>query len=205
MSKVVELKQRGARAKIREAAEKRILIRLWRDGHEAASFSGYVAGLGREFFLLWAIGDYVGFDGLYALRYKDVSEIESPDKSAPFLEKAMILRDIKPEWPTDFELDDIEGVVRSAARHASVLAVHVDSEGDDEICYVGRLLGFEPDGFLVQEITPDAEWLREASFFGFEEVSAIGIRGPYHTTLAEVAGTPPDDIRPFSRDRGSVH
>jgi len=205
MSKVVELKQRGVRARLREAAEQRTLIRLWRDDHEVASFSGYVAGLGREFFLLWAIGDYVGFDGLYALRYRDVSELESPDKSTHFLEKAMALRGIQPEWPAEFALDDIEGVVRSAASHAPVIAVHVDSEDEAEVCYVGRFLAFEPDGLLLQEITPDAEWLREPSFFGFEEISAIGLRGPYHTALAEVAGTPPDGIRPFNRDHGSVH
>lgn len=205
MSNVVKLKQRGVRAQLREAATARTLIRLWRDDHEVASFSGYVAALGQEFFLMWAVGDYIGFDGLYALRYRDVSELEMPDKSARFFEKAMALRGITPSWPENFALDDVENVVRSASALGGVIAAHVDSEGDDEVCYVGRLLGFESDGFLLQEITPDGEWLREASFFGFDEVSAIGCMGPYHTALAEVAGTPPDDIRPFSRDHGSVH
>jgi hypothetical protein len=205
MSKIVEMKQRGVRAKLREAHESGALVRLWRAEHEAASFTGFVVGMGKEFFLLWALGDYIGFDGIYALRHRDVTEIEVPDKNAGFLLKAMALKDLKPAWPDGFALDDVEGAVRSAAAHAPVIAVHVDTEGDDEICYVGRLLGFEPDGFLLQEITPDAEWLREQSFFGFEEVSAVGFRGPYHEALAQVAGTPPDDIRPFNRDQGSLH
>jgi len=54
MTKVVELRQRGLRARIREAQESGALVRLWRAEHEAASFSGYVAALGKEFFLLWA-------------------------------------------------------------------------------------------------------------------------------------------------------
>lgn len=205
MTKVVELRQRGLRARIREAHESGALVRLWRAEHEAASFSGYVAALGKEFFLLWALGDYIGFDGLYALRYRDVTEIEVPDKNAGFLAKAMKLRGIEPDWPADFGLDDVEQVMRSAAQHARVVGVHVDTEGEDEVCYVGRLLGFDGDGILLQEITPDAEWLRETSFFGFDEVSAVALRGPYHEALVEVAGPPPDDVRPFNRDRETFH
>jgi hypothetical protein len=205
MSKIVEMKQRGVRAKLREAHDAGTLVRLWRAELEAASFTGYVVGLGKEFFLMWALGDYIGFDGLYALRYRDVSEIEVPDKNAGFLEKAMNLKGIKPDWPLDIALDDVENLARSVAKHALVLAIHVDTEGEDEVCYVGRLLGFEADGLLVQEITPDAEWLRETSFFGFDEVSAIGLRGPYHLALEQVAGPPPDDVRPFNRGQGSLH
>jgi len=142
MSKIVEMKQRGVRAKLREAHESGALVRLWRAEHEAASFTGFVVGIGKEFFLLWALGDYIGFDGIYALRHRDVTEIEVPDKNAGFLLKAMALKDIKPAWPADFKLDDVDGAVRS---------------------------------------------------------------GPYHQALAQVAGTPPDDIRPFSRDQGSLH
>lgn len=205
MSKVVELRQRGVRARVREAHESGALVRLWRGELEAASFSGYVAAIGKEFFLLWAMGDYIGFDGLYALRYRDVTELELPDKNHGFLEKALALRGIKPQWPQEFVLDDVESVVRSAAANARVFGVHVDTEGEDEVCYVGRLLGFETDGFLVQEITPDAEWLREASFFGLDEVSAIALRSPYHEALEQVAGAPPDDVRPPSRDTERLH
>lgn len=205
MTKVVELRQRGVRARVREAHESGALVRLWRAELEPASFTGYIAALGKEFFLLWALGDYIGYDGLYALRYRDVTEIEVPDKNHGFLEKAMKLRGIERAWPAAFALDDVAQVVRSASQNARVVGVHVDTEGEDEVCYVGRLLGFEADGFLVQEITPDAEWLRESSFFGFDEVSAIAFGGPYHEALAEVAGPPPDDVRPLNRDRETFH
>lgn len=205
MSKIVEMKQRGVRAKLREAHASGALVRLWRAEHEGASFTGFVVAIGKEFFLLWALGDYIGFDGLYALRQRDVTELEVPDKNAGFLLKAMAWKNLRPEWPSGFQLDDVESAVRSAAAQAPVIAVHVDTEGDEEICYVGRLLGFEADGFLLQEITPDAEWLREQSFFGFEEVSVVAFAGPYHQALAQVAGSPPDDIRPFHRDQGSLH
>jgi hypothetical protein len=204
MKKITELKQRGIRASLREAFESQSLLRLWRFSNEAASFTGYVAGMGKEFLLLWVLGDYIGFDGMYVLRYRDITGMESPDKNAGFLIKAMNLKQVKAEFPKDFVLDDVEGVIKSASEKAPLIAVHVDSESDMEVCYIGRLLSFEPDGFLLQEISPDAEWQTEASFFAFEEVSAVAFDGPYLEVLAQVAGVPPEDVLPFSRDQELV-
>ena len=44
---------------------------------------------------------------------------------------------------------------------------------------------------LLQEITPDAEWLREPSFFAWDEVSTISFDEPYAQVLLDVAGQPP--------------
>jgi len=200
--KVVELKAQGARARLREAAEQRTLVRLWRSGLEAGSFTGYVVAVGREFFLLWTVGDYIGYDGLYALRHRDITELEAPDASHAFIEKAMVLKQVVPEFPAAWDLDSAEGVVRSACAMRAVIAVHVDTEGPSEICFVGRLLDHEPEGFMMQEITPDAEWLREGSFFGYEEISAVAVASPYNDALEMVAGQPPDDVQP-ARDQGA--
>lgn len=204
MGQVIELKAQGARARLREACETGALVRLWRGNLESGSFTGYVAGVGREFFLLWTVGDWIGFDGLYALRHRDVTELEVPDANHGFIEKAMALKGLRPELPRDWQLDEVEGLIRSATAANPVLAVHVDTEGPTEMCYVGRLLGFEADGFQMQEISPDAEWLREASFFGFDEVSAVAVASPYNDALAMVAGTPPDDVQP-ARGQGATH
>ena len=79
----------------------------------------------------------------------------------------------------------------TAGQLAPVIGVHVDSEEEAEVCYVGRLLSVEEDGFNMQEITPDAEWLREASFFSWDEVSTISLEDGYAQSLLAVAGDPP--------------
>ncbi|HEX6363504.1 MAG TPA: hypothetical protein VFZ93_11130 [Albitalea sp.] len=204
MGQVIEMKAQGTRARLREACERGTLVRLWRGNLEGGSFTGYVAAVGREYFLLAAIGDYIGFDGYYALRHRDLTELESPDKNHVFIEKAMALKGIAPVLPRDWSLDDAEALVRSAIAANGVVAVHVDTEGDAEMCYVGRILGFEPDGFVMQEITPDAEWLRESSFFGYDEISAIAVKSPYNDALEMVAGAPPEDVAP-ARGHGARH
>ena len=191
MGKVIELKTTGQRAQLREAQQHRQLIRLWRAELEHGSFCGYVGGVGREFFLLWVVGDSITYDGMYVMRHRDVTELEVPDKHHAFMEKALRLKQLMPRMPRGFPLDSIREVVQAAGRVAPVIGVHVDSEDEAEVCYIGRLVGVEEDGFSLQEISPDAEWLREASFFAWDEVSTISMEDGYAQALLAVAGTPP--------------
>ncbi len=191
MGNVIELKTTGQRAQLREAQQKHQLVRLWRGELEHGSFCGYVGGVGREFFLLWVVGDGITYDGMYVMRHRDVSELEAPDKHAVFMEKALAIKHLMPRPPRGFPLDDIRGVIQAAAAQAPVIGVHVDSEDESEVCYIGRLINVEEDGFNMQEISPDAEWLREASFFSWDEVSTVSIEDGYAMSLLAVAGNPP--------------
>ena len=92
MTKIVELKPKSIPARLREAMRERTLVRLWRENLEPGSFTGYIGAVGQDRFLLWALGDYIGFDGLFVLRYRDVTRLESPDHHADFLEKAIQVR-----------------------------------------------------------------------------------------------------------------
>lgn len=191
MGKVIELKTTGQRAQLREAQRLQQLVRLWRGELEHGSFCGYVGGVGREFFLLWVVGDSITYDGMYVMRHRDISELEAPDKHAVFMEKALAMKHILPRMPRGFPLDDIRDVVQAAAKQAPVIGVHVDSEDESEVCYIGKLISVEEDGFYLQEISPDAEWLREASFFAWDEVSTISIEDGYAQALLAVAGAAP--------------
>jgi hypothetical protein len=204
MGKIIQLKTTGQRASLREAQEQRQLVRLWRGELEHGSFCGYVGGVGREFFLLWVIGDGISYDGMYVMRHRDVTELEVPDKHHEFLVKALALKQIVPTPPNDFPLDDITQVVQAASLHAPVIGVHVDSEDEAEVCYIGRLVSVDEDGFNMQEITPDAEWLREPSFFAWDEVSTVSIEDAYAQSLLAVAGLPPP-LEQGDADVGRAH
>src|SRR5579875_1790624 len=156
MSNVIKLETTSPRVQLRGAQQRGELVRVWRGNLEDGSFCGYLAGIGKEWLLLWVVGDQISFDGLYAMRLADITQ-----------------------------------VVRATADHAAVMGVHVDTEDENEVCYIGRLLSIEDDGFTLQEITPDAEWLREPSFFGWDEVSTVSFDEPYAQVLLDVAGQPP--------------
>jgi hypothetical protein len=192
MGTIIELKTTGQRAQLREAQQKQQMVRLWRGDLEHGSFGGYVGGVGREFLLMWVVGDGVTYDGMYIMRHRDISELEAPDKHHEFMEKALTLKQLLPtRLPRAFPLDNIREVVQAAAAMTPVIGVHVDSEEESEVCYIGRLISVEEDGFNMQEITPDAEWLNEASFFSWDEVSTVTMEDGYAQSLLAVAGAPP--------------
>lgn len=191
MSNVIELKNTGQRAQLREAQQQQTLVRLWREELEHGSFCGYVGGVGREFFLLWVIGDGITYDGMYAMRHRDISELEAPDKHHAFFEKALALKHILPRPPRGFPLDNIRDVIQAAGALAPVIGVHVNSEDESEVCYIGRLDSVDDDGFYLQELSPDAEWMLEASFFSWDEVSTVSIEDGYAMSLLAVAGPAP--------------
>jgi hypothetical protein len=204
MGKVLKFQPSNPRARLRGALERGEMIRVWRNDLEEGSFCGYLAGVGREWLLLWVVGDQISFDGLYAMRLADITEVEAPDSHHVFVEKALAIRSINPRLPRNFPLDDVTHVVRAAAEYAAVMCVHVDTEDEQEVCYIGRPLGIEDDGFTLQEITPDAEWLREPSFFGWDEISTVSFDEPYAQVLLDVAGQPPR-IDFAGSGFGSVH
>lgn len=140
MGKVIELKITGQRAQLRDAQQQHQLIRLWRGDLEHGSFCGYVGGVGREFFLLWVVGDAVTYDGMYVMRHRDITELEAPDTHHVFMEKALALKGILPRPPRGFPLDNIREVVQAAGQQAPVIGIHVDSEEEAEVCYIGRLI-----------------------------------------------------------------
>jgi hypothetical protein len=191
MGNVIQFQTKGQRARLREAQQQRKLVRLWRGELEHGSFCGYVAGVGREFFLLRVVGDGITDDGLYAMRHRDVTELEIPEQHQRFIEKALAIKRITPQLPAGFPLDEVTQVVQAAALQAPVMGVHVDSEDESEVCYIGRLVNVEDDGFNLQEIDPDAEWLREPSFFAWDEVSTLSLDDPYAQSLLAVAGAAP--------------
>ncbi|HEX7371092.1 MAG TPA: hypothetical protein VF284_12510, partial [Rhodanobacteraceae bacterium] len=125
MGKVLKFEPTSPRPRLRDALQRGELVRVWRANLEDGSFCGYLAGIGREWLLMWVIGDQISFDGLYAMRLADITEVEAPDSHHGFMEKALAVRNIRPRLPRHFPLDDITQVVRATAEYAAVMCVHV--------------------------------------------------------------------------------
>lgn len=203
MGIVIPFQSRDHRARLHEAQQQGRLVRLWRGHMEHGSFCGYIGGVGRTFFIMRVIGDGISNDGLYVMRHADITELEVPDRHQPFIERALVLKGIRPDLPAAFPLDEVTQVVNAASARNPVIGVHVDSEDEAEVCYIGQLVKTDDDGFYLQEISPDAEWLREPSFFAWDEVSTVSMDDPYARALWDVAGAAPP-LTQSDTDVGSV-
>lgn len=204
MAKILEFKTNGLRAQLREAQQQQTMVRLWRGELEHGSFCGYVGGVGSEFVLLWVLGDGITEDGIYVMRHRDITELESPEHHHVFMAKALALKGIVPQLPRSFPLDSIREAVQAAGAMSQVIGVHVDTEEEEEVCYIGHLARVEDDGFYLQELSPDAEWMRQASFFAWDEVSTLSIGDSYAQALLAVAGPAPA-LEPGDAGIGHMH
>lgn len=191
MATILEFKSGNLRAQLREAMQQHTMVRLWRGELEHGSFCGYIGGVGREFILLWVIGDNLTDDGIYIMRHRDITELEAPERHHAFMAKALALRGIEPRLPHDFPLDSVQDAVHAAGAMLPVIGVHVDTEEEEEVCYIGHLVSSDDEGFYLQELSPDAEWMRQASFFGWDEVSTLSLDDGYAQGLLAVAGPAP--------------
>ena len=191
MSKILQLKMTSQRALLREAQQNRKLVRLRHKKLEFGSFCGYVGGVGREFVLLWTINDALYYDGMYAMRHCDITELEVPDKRHAFVRKVLAIKKIEPKTPGNFPLDTIHEVIQGAGQRSPVISVYINSEEDSEGCYVGRFLGVEENGFTLQGISTDAVWMSEPSCFTWDKVSTVSMEEGYTQALLMVAGDPP--------------
>lgn len=193
MATILPFKSRGVLPLLREARDSRQLVRLWREELEVGSYCGRVGPIGQAFFGMWVLGDNLAFDGIHVLRQRDITEIEVPDRHHVFLEQAVAINGLQPAVPDGLQLDDVRAMIESVTALAAVISVRVDNGNPEEadICYVGRLANAEDDGFNLQEITPEAHWLHEPSFFAWDEISSACFDDPYTRMLARVAGNPP--------------
>ncbi|TAL74934.1 MAG: hypothetical protein EPN56_11875 [Rhodanobacter sp.] len=191
MATIIEFKSNNLRAQLREAMQQQTMVRLWRGELEHGSFCGYIGGVGREFILLWVLGDNLTDDGIYIMRHRDITELEAPERHHAFMAKALALRGVKPRLPQGFPLDSVQDVVHAAGAMLPVIGVHVDTEEEEEVCYIGHLVNSDDEGFYLQELSPDAEWMRQASFFGWDEVSTLSLDDGYAQGLLAVAGPAP--------------
>ena len=151
------------------------------------------------------VGDGVTYDGMYVMRHRDVTELEAPDKHHEFFAKALALKQLQPQSPQGFPLDGIREVIQAAGAYAPIIGVHVDSEDESEVCYIGRLVSTEDEGFYMQELSPDAEWMREVSFFTWDEVSTVSMEDSYAQSLLAVGGPAPALAAPGDSGEQRAH
>jgi len=204
MTKVVPFKARGLRAELREAQEQRVPLRIRRERLQPGVIHGYVVGLSRDFCLVAEIGDAMRFDGYVVLAVSDITTAE-PDPSRVFVEKALALRGETLAVPESFDLDDWTTVARSAMRLAPLISVNMVEDEEGEISYVGQLVDVEPEGLVLRELDPNAQWYPDTGGYEFEAIGSIGFGSGYLDALWQVAGSPGDPLAPRAPRSDTLH
>jgi len=173
----------------------RELMRLYRP-FEEGSISGYVLGVGAEFFLLADVSDQIWLNGFECLRLVDIEQLE-PAPHARFVEAALQSRgEILPDAPA-IALDNVGEVLASVARRFPLVTIHPEITKPD-VCYIGQIISIEGGVAWMLDIDPDAVWETEPTARRLDEITRISFGCDYEAALALVGGAPPATLEPSS-------
>lgn len=181
----------GMAEKLTVAAQQGDLVRLHRR-FEESYVSGYVQGVGLEFFLMVVVSDRIWFDGFECFRVKDAESLE-PAPHAAFQEAALAARaEVRPEPPTT-DLTDIESLLTSASAKFPLITIHTE-RADPDVCYIGRVLSVEGGIVWMLTIDPDAVWDTDPLAYKLNDITRVSFGGDYEGALSLVGGTPNEHL-----------
>jgi hypothetical protein len=198
-SNVTVMPSRGFRGQLREAMDRRQVVRVERQELEVGCFSGYIQAIGADAFLMWVINDDLSFGGFRTLRHIDVTDLEFTDREDLFYRRALELQGLAVPPPAAFPLDRIEDIVQAASERSELISLELDDpdEHDDGLSlfvgkYVGEVGGDQaPDGFMLREVTPQAQWMETPSYFDWDEILSVCFGDNYAHVLFKLAQTSP--------------
>ena len=195
MSKSKTRRASDVRGRLEKALKKQSLIRVARSIRRSDHIDGFVVAIGKTWVLLANLDHRIHLDGYVALRIEDVSKVDRRGGPETFVGRALAARG---EWPpvsVDVELDEIAGLIRTAAAVAPLVTLHIEVE-DPTVCFIGRPLRISRKSVRLLEINPQAEWWDQSTKWSFADVTRLDFGGGYEEALALIGGDPPRDGAP---------
>jgi hypothetical protein len=177
----------GKADRLRRAAKSRALVRITRSPRNADRVDGIVVAVGSKWALIAHTGDAGFFEGLVAIRVKDVVKVKKDSSFAEHFART------QPEWPpsapADLDLDTTAGLLRSMSAVSPLLAI--EQERRFSLMWVGVIDEVTRRWLWLHEVRPNATWHKRPLGYKLRRITKVVISDRYLTALAAIAGTAP--------------
>ena len=184
----MSIRSRIKSSELRGALRTGHLVRFTRR-FEATRISGYVLDVGREFFLLAPVGDQIRFNGLQAMRIRDLRGLQD-DPFAAFVQAALKMRRERRPRKRKLSVRTLPDLLQAAAKAFPLITIHRE-EVAPAICQIGHLLGVSKGRLRMLEIGPGAVWDKVPTEYALKQVTRVDFGGGYEEALSLVGGRSP--------------
>lgn len=174
------------RSGLSDAMTRNQVVRVYREGLEDGWATGYIVGVGPDFFAIELIDKGLRFDGFNCIRYRDVSDCAVPAPHWEFVEKALRARSLERTREFKLDLSTLPNLLTSASKLFS--AVTLRFEGDEGYCHIGSVHTIAEDHVVLREITTDGGWESDLTRHELGGVTRVDFGGAYEAALCLVAG-----------------
>ena len=162
------------------------IVRVYREDLEDGWVDGFVVALGDDFIALEVFDKASRLDGYNCLRYRDISELLVPAPNAAFLTKALKARGLARSNHFNVDVSSLPALLASAGRSFPLISVFY--EGQDNVCWIGRVATVTELEVRLTCINPDARFDREPSSYLLDGITRVDFGGSYEEALHLVAG-----------------
>jgi hypothetical protein len=189
-AKIRNVKTSGNTAdQLREAVESRALVRVKRSPRNADRIDGIVVAVGAKWALIAQTGEGGFFDGLVAIRVKDVVKVNKDSSfEARFVET-------QPEWPPTapggVDLGTTACVITGLSAISPVLGIEQERRFHSQMTWIGVVDEITKGWLWLHEVRPDATWKKRPLGYKLRRITKVNISSRYLTALAVIAGTEP--------------
>ena len=175
--------------RLRRAAESQALVRIKRSPRNADRVDGIVVAVGSKWALIAHTGDGGFFEGLVAIRVKDVVKVK---KDSSFEE---CFAQTQPEWPpkapADLDLDTTPGLLRGMSTISPLLAIEQERRFHSQMLWIGVVDEVTKRWLWLHEVRPNGTWRKRPLGYQLRRITKVFISDRYLTALAAIAGTGP--------------
>jgi hypothetical protein len=185
----------GARAEIArqldDAVESRSLVRIRRSPRNADTVGGFPLTVGPKWVLVAQTGDGGFFDGLVAIRLKDIVEVQ---QDTTFERR---FAQTQPEWPPTapgaIDLATTGGLLRDLSQTWPLIRIEQESLRNGAMIWIGVVDEIDDGWLLLREVRPDATWRKRPRGYQLKGITKVVVADRYLTALSAIAGAPTTD------------
>ena len=175
-----------SKSQLEEARDLDAIVRVYREGLEDGWVDGFVVALGDDFIALEVFDKAGRLDGYNCLRYRDISELVVPAPNAAFLTKALKARGLARSDHFKVDVSSPPALLASAGQNFPLVSVF--DEGQDNVCWIGKVVAVTEHEVRLTYINPDARFDREPSSYLLDGITRVDFGGSYEEALHLVAG-----------------
>jgi hypothetical protein len=171
------------------AAKCQALVRIKRSPRNADQVDGIVVAVGSKWALIAHTGDGGFFEGLVAIRVKEVVTVRRDSSFEERFARA------QPEWPptapAELDLDTTAGLLRGMSAISPLVAIEQERRFQSPMTWIGVVDQVTRRWLWLREVRPDATWRKRPLGFKLRRITKVFISNRYLTALAAIAGTGP--------------
>jgi len=176
----------GPAVVIAVATRDRALVEVRRSPLPSEELEGFFTSSSDAWLLLHKTTDYILLDGHSAFPAGDVFAVELVDDDRRITRRVLDLRGESPRSLPEIDLTSPRRILETASPLYPLVTVMAEREIPDA-AWIGRISGYEDDYFVLQLLTPGAEW-SDDKVFAYDAVTRIDFGGRYEDALALAAG-----------------